>query len=88
MNTLFFTLATPDGTLFEGDVLGVFLRAAEGDLAVLPHHAPLITTVQKGAVRIKTTDGGERSGLCEGGILHVDREKTSLLSSSFHFTKE
>lgn len=88
MNTLPFTLATPDGTLFEEEVLGVFLRAAEGDLAVLPHHTPFVTTVQKGVVRIKTLDGEEHSGLCEGGILHVTNERTILLSSSFRFSEK
>ena len=50
MNTFTLTVATPDGNRFQGEAVGLFVRGAEGDLAVLAGHTPFITAVQAGGV--------------------------------------
>jgi len=93
MNTYTLTVATPEGNRFHGEVAGLYLRGAEGDLAVLAGHIPFITAVQPGECRIQLPvddagDGEMRTGRTEGGLLTVDGDAVTLLSGSFHWMDE
>ena len=88
MNTYKLTIATPDGNQFQGEVIGLFLRGAEGDLAVLAGHLPFITSVQAGKCRIHLPDDDEKSATVDGGLLTVTAEKVTLLSGSFAWDEE
>ena len=88
MNTYQLTVATPDGKRFEGEVEALFVRGAQGDLAVLAGHMPFITSVQAGKCRIQTPDGDERSATLDGGLLTVSNAAVTLLSGSFAWDEE
>ena len=88
MNTYRLTIATPDGIQFEGEVIGLFLRGAEGDLAVLAGHLPFITSVVAGKCRIHLPDDEERSATLDGGLLTVSDKAVTLLSGSFSWDEE
>ena len=88
MNTYKLTVATPDGNKFEGEVIGLFLRGADGDLAVLAGHLPFITSVQAGQCRIHLPDDDEKSATVDGGLLTVTAERVTLLSGSFAWDEE
>ena len=83
MNTYKLIVSSPDGNLFEGDVISLSLRGAEGDLAVLKGHMPFITAVKPGECKIELTEGEIKTAITEGGILAVAQESVTLLSSSF-----
>ena len=85
MNTFHLTISTPDGNLFDGAAAALFLRGAEGDLAILAGHIPFVTTVQVGNCRVELEDGSEKSGHTDGGILSVSHEGVTLLSGTFHW---
>ena len=55
MATLHFELVAPERVLFSGEVEAVLLPGTEGDLTVLPGHAPLMATLKTGFVRSRTT---------------------------------
>ena len=57
MKTYQLTVSTPDGHVYDGDVVALFLRGAEGDLAVMAGHIPFATVVQAGKCKIETDDG-------------------------------
>ena len=86
MNTYKLTVATPDGNRFQGEAVALYLRGAEGDLAVLAGHTPFITAVQPGTCRIQLPDETEKAGHTDGGLLTVDGETVTLLSGSFRWT--
>lgn len=88
MNTYKLTIATPDGNQFQGEVIGLFLRGAEGDLAILAGHMPFITSVQAGQCRIHLPDDDEKSATMDGGLLTVTADKVTFLSGSFQWDKE
>ena len=88
MNTYKLTIATPDGNKFQGEVIGLFLRGAEGDLAILAGHMPFITSVQAGQCRIHLPDDDEKCATMDGGLLTVTADKVTLLSGSFQWDKE
>ena len=88
MNTYNLTIATPDGNQFQGEVVGLFVRGAEGDLAVFAGHVPFITSVQAGKCRIQLPDDSEKSATLDGGLLTVGADAVTLLSGSFKWDEE
>ena len=85
MNTFRLTVASPDGNIFQGDAIGLFLRGAEGDLAILAGHTPFITAVMPGRIRIELPDGNDPdvfSGTADGGLLTVGADSVVLLVNS------
>lgn len=88
MNTFNLTVATPDGSRFSGEVVGLFLRGTDGDLAILAGHTPFITAVQPGECRIELPDDTDRTARVDGGLLTVSAEKVTLLSGSFRWAED
>ncbi len=85
MNTYKLTVSSPDGTLFQEEVIELSLRGASGDLAILAGHIPFMTSVKPGSCKIITEGGDERIAKVEGGLLTVDKEGATLLSGSFRW---
>lgn len=88
MNTFTLTIATPDGSRFQGEVIGLFVRGVDGDLAILAGHMPFITSVQAGKCRIHLPDDEEKSATLDGGLLTVSDKAVTLLSGSFAWDEE
>lgn len=85
MSTYKLTIATPDGNRFQGEAAALFVRGAEGDLAVLARHTPFITSVRPGKCRVELPDGEEKSATLDGGLLTVGPDAVTLLSGSFQW---
>ena len=62
MNTFSLNISSPDGSLFEGEIVKISLRGAEGDLAVMAGHIPLITTVNPIDFHFELEDGTVKEG--------------------------
>ncbi|MBQ3706216.1 MAG: F0F1 ATP synthase subunit epsilon [Clostridia bacterium] len=88
MNTFSLMISSPDGDLFRGEATRLILRGTEGDLAVMAGHVPFVTAIRKGRCVLETADGTRRTGLIESGLLTVDREKTTVLTSAVHWNDE
>lgn len=68
-------------SLFEGDVEFVIANGADGELGVLARHAPLMTILKPGPLRIQETFGGEEQVLfVGGGFLEVLPERVTVLA--------
>lgn len=65
--------------LAEDEVDAVVAPGVEGELAILPNHAPLITMLQIGELRIRK-GGEERSLFVSGGFLEVHNNKVTVLA--------
>ncbi len=85
MNTYMLTVSSPDGNIFHEKVSALFLRGANGDLAILAGHIPFVTTVQPGECRIELEDTTEKTGITDGGILTVSKDEVTLLSGTFRW---
>ncbi|MDP4587773.1 MAG: ATP synthase F1 subunit epsilon [Flavobacteriales bacterium] len=72
-------IITPERTLFEGPATSVTLPGADGSLGVLDRHAPMITTLQKGIVKIKT-DKSEENFEVNGGTVEVFNNRVMILA--------
>ncbi len=68
-------------SLFEGDVEFIIATGAEGELGVLARHAPLMTILKPGPLRIQETFGGpEQTLFVGGGFLEVLPERVTVLA--------
>ena len=70
MASLSVSVISPEKVLFEGEVESVVAPAFDGEVGILPNHAPMVTLLGKGTLRLG--DGG-RAGryVIEGGFLQV-----------------
>ncbi len=77
------TAATMAGLKYHGKVSKLIVRAAGGDLCILPSHTDFATPLGRGRAKIVTEDGSEIFAKCEGGFLSVQKDKTSIIASKF-----
>lgn len=74
-----FALVSPERELFNGDVDHVVVPGAEGEFGVMPNHAPVMSVIKQGALRV--IDGGsERRIFVNGGFADVTPEGLSVLA--------
>ncbi|MCR5060580.1 MAG: F0F1 ATP synthase subunit epsilon [Saccharofermentans sp.] len=88
MKTYKLTISTPDGHIFDDEVVSLSLRGSDGDLAVLAGHINFATVVKAGKCSIETGSGEKMTATVGGGILTVGDEGTVLLSSSFAWDQD
>jgi F-type H+-transporting ATPase subunit epsilon len=75
-------LVAVEDKVWSGDATMVIARTTEGELGILPGHAPLLGQLaDPGTVRIKT-DGGERTFTVHGGFVSVSEELVSILAET------
>lgn len=79
MTGLHFEFVSPESVLFSGDVDQVDLPGSEGDMGILPGHAPLVTTLRPGIVTIFR--GGQREPVVViGGFAEVSPTGLTVLA--------
>ena len=85
ISTFKLKISSPDGDSFKGRVSALYVRTTEGDMAVLPGHAPLIAVTVPCAARYITHDhdGDPQEHVVNvtGGLLSVDNDHVALLAS-------
>jgi F-type H+-transporting ATPase subunit epsilon len=79
MATLHLDIVTQERRLFSGDVDMIVAPGSEGELGILPHHAPLITTLREGALRVKQ-GGTEELFSIGGGFMEVQPDHVIVLA--------
>jgi F-type H+-transporting ATPase subunit epsilon len=87
MATLKLDIVTPEKMIFSGDVSGVLAWGAEGQLGILPHHAPLMTLLEPGELVLQK-DGEEESLTISGGFLEVRPDKVIILADACERAEE
>ena len=60
----------------------LILRGTEGDLAVMAGHIPFVTAVVRGNCVILTAEGDRKEGTIEEGLLTVDKDRVTVLTSA------
>ncbi|MDF1749367.1 MAG: F0F1 ATP synthase subunit epsilon [Alphaproteobacteria bacterium] len=77
-----FELVSPEKLLFSGEVDMVVLPAAEGDMGILPGHAPVITTIRPGTICIFNGNTVEKRLYVAGGFLEVTPDRCTVLADT------
>jgi len=74
-------IVSAEGAIFSGDAERVFAPAKAGEIGIAPRHAPLLTTLKPGSIRVQTADG-EKVFYVTGGVLEVQPHLVSVLADS------
>lgn len=87
MSTFRLEVVTVGGVVFSEDVDMIVAWGSEGQLGILPHHAPLMTMLQPGEMLIRK-DGGEQYLATSGGFLEVRPDKVVILADACERVEE
>ena len=74
-------IVSQDRMVFEGDVDIVVLPGAAGEMGVLPHHAPLLTTLNLGVVKVRIK-GEEEIFTVAGGVAEIQPDIVTVLADA------
>ena len=80
-------IVTPERLAYSDMVDSVQLPGSEGELGVLPHHAPLVSTLGVGELRIRK-GGSEESFAIVGGFLQVRPDRVVVLAATADMASE
>lgn len=74
-------IVSQDRMVFEGDVDIVVLPGSAGEMGILPHHAPLLTTLQYGIIKVRTK-GKEEIFTVAGGVAEIQPDIVTVLADA------
>ena len=82
MDTIELNIVSAEGEIFSGRARLVILPASEGELGVTPRHAPLLTLLKPGEVRVQLAEGDEQSFYVGGGALEIQPNRITVLADT------
>ena len=82
MATLKVDIVSAEGHIHQGEASMVFAPAEMGEVGIAPRHAPLLTRLKPGEVRVKSIDGSEQHFFVSGGILEVQPSLVTVLADT------
>jgi F-type H+-transporting ATPase subunit epsilon len=74
-------IVSAEGAIFSGEANMVFAPAKMGEIGIAPRHAPLLTDLKPGSVRVQTNEG-EKFFYVTGGVLEVQPHLVTVLADS------
>ncbi|MBO8168505.1 MAG: F0F1 ATP synthase subunit epsilon [Thermoanaerobacteraceae bacterium] len=80
-------VVTPERSVIEKEIESLVIPASEGYLGVLPGHAPLVTGLQPGVVRMKTGGSEDRMAI-SGGFMEVMNDKVTIMADTAELAEE
>ncbi len=80
-------IVSQDRIVFQGNVDIVVLPGTSGQMGILPHHSPVLTTLDYGVITIRT-HGGEEHFTVAGGIAEVQPDQVTILADSAENVEE
>ena len=80
-------IVSQDRMVFEGDVDIVVLPGSAGEMGILPHHAPLLTTLNYGVIKVRTK-GKEEIFTVAGGVAEIQPDIVTVLADAAENVRE
>ena len=74
-------IVSQDRMVYEGDVDIVVLPGTDGEMGILPHHAPLLTTLKFGIIKVRS-GGKEQIFTVAGGVAEVQPDLVTVLADA------
>jgi len=75
-------IVSAEGAIYSGEATMVFAPARMGEIGIAPRHAPLLTDLKPGSIRIEGEDGEEQFFYVTGGIIEVQPYLVTVLADS------
>jgi F-type H+-transporting ATPase subunit epsilon len=82
MATIHVDIVSAEGEIFSGEASMVFAPAVMGEIGIAPRHAPLLTTLKPGEVRVQTPAGDEQFFYVSGGAIEIQPHLVTVLADT------
>ncbi|MEI6738052.1 MAG: F0F1 ATP synthase subunit epsilon [Pseudomonadota bacterium] len=82
MATLQVNIVSAEQSIFSGEAVMVIAPGEAGELGILPQHAPLLTLIKPGTVKVMLVGGAEELVYVSGGILEVQPRSLTILANT------
>jgi F-type H+-transporting ATPase subunit epsilon len=82
MPTIHVDIVSAEGEIYSGDAAMVFAPARMGELGIAPRHAPLLTALKPGEVRVEDPEGKEHFFYITGGMLEIQPHLVTVLADT------
>ncbi len=82
MATIQIDIVSAEGEIYSGEARMVFAPAKMGEIGIAPRHAPLLTALNPGEVRIQDAEGEEHFFYITGGMLEVQPKRVTVLADT------
>src|SRR5690606_16252809 len=82
MATIHVDIVSAEGAIFSGDAAMRFAPATMGEVGIAPRHAPLLTALRPGEVRVQDPEGKEHFFYVTGGMLEVQPHIVTVLADT------
>ena len=80
--TLHVDIVSAETEIFSGTATMIYAPAEMGEVGIAPRHAPLLTRLKPGEVRVQTDGGEEQSFFVSGGLLEVQPHVVTVLADT------
>ena len=80
MATLTVSVISPERVLFEGAAKSIVAPAFDGEVGIMPQHAPMMTLLGKGTLRVESVEGGTQRFAVDGGFLQVAEDHVRVVT--------
>jgi F-type H+-transporting ATPase subunit epsilon len=81
-NTIHIDIVSAEGQIFSGEASMIFVPGSLGELGIAPRHAPLLTTLSAGEVRVQTAGQDEQVFYVGGGALEIQPHLVTVLADT------
>lgn len=85
--TIICEIVSQDGLVYRGEVEMVVLPGSGGEMGILPHHSPVLTSLKYGIITVKTKSGEEHFTVA-GGIAEVQPDQVTVLADAAENVEE
>tara|TARA_B100001741_G_C16389785_1_gene521875 strand:- start:597 stop:833 length:237 start_codon:yes stop_codon:yes gene_type:complete len=74
-------IITPEKNIFEGEVNSVKLPGTNGEFEILNNHAPIVSTLSNGLIRIVNSENNTEKFSINGGVIEMKNNKIIILAN-------
>ena len=82
MATIQVDIVSAEGEIYSGNANMVFAPARMGEVGIAPRHAPLLTSLKPGEIRVEDTEGKEHFFYVTGGMLEIQPHLVTVLADT------
>ncbi len=82
MPTIRVDIVSAEGEIYSGDASMVFAPASLGEVGIAPRHAPMLTTLKPGEIRVQDEEGQEQAFYITGGMLEIQPTQVTVLADT------
>lgn len=82
MSTIHVDIVSAEGEIFSGEAAMVFAPGQLGEIGIAPNHAPLLTGLKPGGVRVQTSEGEELFFYVSGGMIEIQPKAVTVLADA------